>query len=243
MTAVRRRLRAERRDPGAVVPDRRRRRIRVHADAQAARAVSRSPARAERPRQRAAAATGRAAVQQSRRREHALPHRHHAGPRGCAPASRSIRLVAKASGQDTALPSLELALESVDSGATCDFGRSCVYTGTISWAGPESPLPMEHDPERRVRAPVRRQRHHRCRRAARPHARAESSILDSLVERGREPARPRRPGRSLEDLGLSRQRSRRRAAHRSAPLRTTPKCRSSIGPAGSPGDVRASTRS
>jgi hypothetical protein len=47
---------------------------------------------------------------------------------------------------DTTLPSLELALESVDSGTSCDFGRSCVYTGTISWAGPTAPLPMEHDP-------------------------------------------------------------------------------------------------
>ena len=56
------------------------------------------------------------------------------------------QLVARAAGQDTVLPSLELALESVDSGATCDFGRSCVYTGTIAWAGPESPLPMEQSP-------------------------------------------------------------------------------------------------
>jgi hypothetical protein len=48
--------------------------------------------------------------------------------------------------QDTSLSSLELALESVDSGTSCDFGRSCVYTGTIAWAGPTSPLPMEHDP-------------------------------------------------------------------------------------------------
>ncbi len=48
-------------------------------------------------------------------------------------------------GQDTPLPSLELSLESVDAGATCDYG-SCVYTGTISWAGPTSPLPMETDP-------------------------------------------------------------------------------------------------
>jgi hypothetical protein len=48
--------------------------------------------------------------------------------------------------RDTMLPSLELALESVDSGTSCDFGRSCVYTGTIAWAGPTQPLPMEHDP-------------------------------------------------------------------------------------------------
>jgi hypothetical protein len=67
--------------------------------------------------------------------------------------SRSLRagvsidqIAAKVLSQDTSLPSLELALESVDSGTSCDFGRSCVYTGTIAWAGPTSPLPMEHDP-------------------------------------------------------------------------------------------------
>ena len=56
------------------------------------------------------------------------------------------QIAAKVLGQDTSLPSVELALESVDSGTSCDFGRSCVYTGTIAWAGPTSPLPMEHDP-------------------------------------------------------------------------------------------------
>ena len=56
------------------------------------------------------------------------------------------QIAAKLLSQDTSLPSLELALESVDSGTSCDFGRSCVYTGTIAWAGPTSPLPMEHDP-------------------------------------------------------------------------------------------------
>ena len=67
--------------------------------------------------------------------------------------SRSLRagvsidqILARHIGQDTSLPSLELALESVDSGSSCDFGRSCVYTGTIAWAGPTDPLPMEHDP-------------------------------------------------------------------------------------------------
>jgi hypothetical protein len=56
------------------------------------------------------------------------------------------QIAAKVLSADTTLPSLELALESVDSGTSCDFGRSCVYTGTIAWAGPTSPLPMEHDP-------------------------------------------------------------------------------------------------
>src|SRR5215471_8815234 len=56
------------------------------------------------------------------------------------------QVLAKAWANETALPSLELALESVDSGTSCDFGRSCVYTGTISWADATSPLPMEVSP-------------------------------------------------------------------------------------------------
>jgi len=56
------------------------------------------------------------------------------------------QMLAKHIGQDTALPSIELTLESVDAGSSCDFGRSCIYTGTISWAGATQPLPMEHDP-------------------------------------------------------------------------------------------------
>jgi hypothetical protein len=56
------------------------------------------------------------------------------------------QILARHIGQDTALPSMEMTLEPVDSGASCDFGRSCIYTGTISWAGATQPLPMEHDP-------------------------------------------------------------------------------------------------
>jgi hypothetical protein len=100
--------------------------------------------------------------------------------------SRSVRagvsvdqILAKEIGQDTALPSMELALESVDSGSSCDFGRSCVYTGTVAWSGPTSPLPMEHDPgaafvrlfgDGSADAPARQAR-----------ARQKGSILDSLL--------------------------------------------------------------
>ncbi|HXG88835.1 MAG TPA: DUF1552 domain-containing protein [Vicinamibacterales bacterium] len=56
------------------------------------------------------------------------------------------QIAARVLSNDVSLPSLELALESVDSGTSCDFGRSCVYTGTIAWAGPTQPLHMEHDP-------------------------------------------------------------------------------------------------
>ena len=61
-------------------------------------------------------------------------------------AGVSIDQVAAAEiGQQTPLGSLELALESGETG-TCDVGFSCAYTNTISWRGPNTPLPMEHNP-------------------------------------------------------------------------------------------------
>ena len=50
-------------------------------------------------------------------------------------------------GQDTLLPSLELAIEDY-SGlvGSCDVGFSCTYMNTISWRTPTSPLPMEINP-------------------------------------------------------------------------------------------------
>lgn len=66
--------------------------------------------------------------------------------RGLQAGPSMDQIAAKVLGQNTQLPSLEMALESVDSGTSCGGGKSCVYTGTISWAGPTSPLPMEHNP-------------------------------------------------------------------------------------------------
>ncbi len=50
-------------------------------------------------------------------------------------------------GQDTPLPSLELATEDF-SGlvGSCDVGFSCSYMNTISWRTPTTPLPMEINP-------------------------------------------------------------------------------------------------
>ena len=57
------------------------------------------------------------------------------------------QMLAKELGQETQLGSLELSLESGDKGAgTCDGGYSCTYSHTISWSGPTTPLPMEHNP-------------------------------------------------------------------------------------------------
>jgi hypothetical protein len=48
--------------------------------------------------------------------------------------------------QDTPLPSIQLCIESVDGSGACDYGYSCVYSDTISWASPTTPLPMIRDP-------------------------------------------------------------------------------------------------
>jgi hypothetical protein len=49
-------------------------------------------------------------------------------------------------GQDTPIPSLQLAIENVDQAGGCAYGYSCVYTDTVSWASPTQPLPMIRDP-------------------------------------------------------------------------------------------------
>ena len=49
-------------------------------------------------------------------------------------------------GQDTPLPSLEISLENSFVVGNCDNGYSCVYTNTIAWRTPTTPLPMEHNP-------------------------------------------------------------------------------------------------
>ncbi len=58
------------------------------------------------------------------------------------------QVIAAHIGQETLLPSLQLAVE--DPGANssnCGEGYSCVYTNTISWQTPTRPLPMEINPQ------------------------------------------------------------------------------------------------
>ncbi len=56
------------------------------------------------------------------------------------------QVYAKAFGQDTAIPSMQLCIENVDQAGGCSYGYSCVYTDSISWATPDDPLPMIRDP-------------------------------------------------------------------------------------------------
>ena len=57
------------------------------------------------------------------------------------------QVLAREIGQDTLLPSLELATEDFTSyvGA-CETGFSCSYMNTLSWSSPTTPLPMEINP-------------------------------------------------------------------------------------------------
>ena len=55
------------------------------------------------------------------------------------------QVAAKEFGKQTPLPSLEIGLEMPMAGA-CESAYSCVYYNTISWSGPETPLPMENRP-------------------------------------------------------------------------------------------------
>jgi len=56
------------------------------------------------------------------------------------------QIYAQKFGQETPIPSMQLCIEAVDQAGGCSYGYSCVYTDTISWAGPNAPLPMIRDP-------------------------------------------------------------------------------------------------
>jgi hypothetical protein len=56
------------------------------------------------------------------------------------------QIYAQRFGQETPIPSMQLCIEAVDQAGGCSYGYSCVYTDTISWAGPKQPLPMVRDP-------------------------------------------------------------------------------------------------
>jgi Protein of unknown function (DUF1552) len=88
------------------------------------------------------------------------------------------QVVAKQIGQDTPLPSLEVATEDFTGyvGA-CSPGFSCAYLNTIAWSSPTTPLPMEINP-RTVFERLFGQAGTAASRAVR--VRQEKSILDSI---------------------------------------------------------------
>ena len=56
------------------------------------------------------------------------------------------QLYAQQFGQDTPIPSMQLSIENVDQAGGGTYGYSCIYTDTISWSSPKTPLPMVRDP-------------------------------------------------------------------------------------------------
>jgi len=57
------------------------------------------------------------------------------------------QVLAKQIGQETVLPSLELATEDFsETVGSCEIGFSCSYMNTISWSSPTTPVPMELNP-------------------------------------------------------------------------------------------------
>lgn len=58
------------------------------------------------------------------------------------------QIIAEKYGRETLLPSLEISVEDPGSGSSnCGEGYSCVYTNTIAWSSPTTPLPMELNPQ------------------------------------------------------------------------------------------------
>jgi hypothetical protein len=49
-------------------------------------------------------------------------------------------------GQETQLPSLELAMDLMQTVGQCDNGYACVYQNNLSWSSPTTPLPAEAHP-------------------------------------------------------------------------------------------------
>ncbi len=57
------------------------------------------------------------------------------------------QIIAQKIGQDTLLPSLQLAVEDPGASSSCGEGYSCAYTNSISWSAPNKPLPMQLNPQ------------------------------------------------------------------------------------------------
>jgi hypothetical protein len=58
------------------------------------------------------------------------------------------QIAAKYIGQDTPLPSLEIATEAPGGGGACDRDYGCNYSGTIAFRTASTPLPMEYSPHK-----------------------------------------------------------------------------------------------
>ena len=56
------------------------------------------------------------------------------------------QIAAKEIGRESRLPSLELAMDLLETIGQCDNGYACVYQNNLSWSSPTTPLPYEAHP-------------------------------------------------------------------------------------------------
>ena len=56
------------------------------------------------------------------------------------------QLAAQQLGRETQLPSLEMAMDMMQTVGQCDNGYACVYQNNLSWSSPTTPLPAEAHP-------------------------------------------------------------------------------------------------
>jgi hypothetical protein len=89
------------------------------------------------------------------------------------------QIAAPVLGKDTALPSLELAIDLNFLAGQCENSYSCAYLNTLAWTSPTTPLPTENNP-RVVFERLFGDGGTAERRAA--HARRNRSLLDSVLE-------------------------------------------------------------
>jgi hypothetical protein len=101
--------------------------------------------------------------------------------KGASMAVTLDQVIAQKLGQTTALPSLEVASETTIQVAACG-GAGCYYASTTSYAGPNSPLPMEYNP-RKVFIQLMGEGDTAAERDAL--LRKNSSILDMVSERAK----------------------------------------------------------
>jgi len=71
-----------------------------------------------------------------------------AAAQGASMTTTIDQLIAEHIGQDTTLPSLEIASETTTQAAACPSGAGCYYSTTLSFRNATSPLPMEFNPRK-----------------------------------------------------------------------------------------------
>src|SRR6266436_1209599 len=89
------------------------------------------------------------------------------------------QIAAQQIGQETQLPSLELAMDLLQTVGQCDNGYACVYQNNLSWSSPTTPLPAEAHPRLVFESLFGEEGGTADRRAA---LKKRASLLDSVVD-------------------------------------------------------------